>query len=336
MKRRHFLQQALGAAGSLVAMGTATGRTPAGAAPASRPLRYGYQLNIFGGVGIVLAATQAYRKFGLNVEAVGSGASLNLREALVTGQLDMLTMAAVPFVVLQSRDPRYVVLLTTIYGGGTQAIVVRADSTIRSVADLKGKKVASRLGTSADATFQQLVLPRFGLRPSDVQILNLDFPDHAAALAAGTVDAFVGAEPFVSLAEDAGIGRVITLLEPYDMAPSFLVASQAFVQSGRPELRTFLEAWVEAYSLIKSDKGAFVDAIWKFYQNQGYGIERRIAERIVDRADFSPAFRPGLAEYMASLASRLKASGSIEQVPDFRGVLRNEVVADIMKRRGLL
>ena len=336
MKRREFLGKAVAA--SAAGLGTLAIRvTPstAGAAP-SRPIRLGYQLNIFGGPAIVLAATQAYRKYGITVEAIGSGAGLNLREALITGQLHLLTTAAVPFTVLLSRDPRFVTPLTSIYGGGTQAVVVRRDSGIRSLADLKGKKVASRLGTSSDATFQQVALPSVGLRPADLQILNLDFPDHVSALAAGTVDAFVGAEPFVSLAEDAGIGTILTFLEPYDMAPSFLVTTPGWLDSGQPEVRAFFEAWVDAYSLVKTDKAAFVDAIWKFYQNQGYGIERRIAERIVSRADFSPVFRPGLDQYLVNLANRLKAAGSIEQVPDFRGVLRNEIVVDIMRRRGLL
>ncbi|MFF4340401.1 ABC transporter substrate-binding protein [Kitasatospora sp. NPDC001540] len=70
-------------------------------------------------------------------------------------------------------------------------------STARTVADLKGKKIAYTEGT----TFQPAVLNALenaGLKPGDVTLVKLNPPEIPAALAAGQVDAGTLTEPLVS------------------------------------------------------------------------------------------------------------------------------------------
>ena len=80
------------------------------------------------------------------------------------------------------------------------ALVVRADSTYTSVADLKGKKIAATKGT--DPYFFLLrSLAAHGLTGSDVEVVNLQHADGKTALERGDVDAWAGLDPFMAQSE---------------------------------------------------------------------------------------------------------------------------------------
>ena len=75
------------------------------------------------------------------------------------------------------------------------SIVVLKTSNIKSVQDLRGKKLASFPGPTA-VTFLKLVLEKFGLNPErDVDIKELEIGSHIAALQKGEVDALFTYEP---------------------------------------------------------------------------------------------------------------------------------------------
>jgi len=80
------------------------------------------------------------------------------------------------------------------------ALVVPAESTIKTVADLKGKKIAVTRGT--DPFFFLLrSLKEAGLSQSDVEIVNLQHADGRLALERGQVDAWSGLDPHMASAE---------------------------------------------------------------------------------------------------------------------------------------
>ncbi|VWC60351.1 sulfonate ABC transporter substrate-binding protein [Burkholderia lata] len=80
------------------------------------------------------------------------------------------------------------------------ALVVRKDSPIRSLADLKGKKIAATRGTDP-FLFTLRALHTVGLTRDDVEIVNLQHPDGRAALANGQVDAWAGLDPHMAAAQ---------------------------------------------------------------------------------------------------------------------------------------
>ena len=84
------------------------------------------------------------------------------------------------------------------------ALVVGKDSPLKSVKDLKGKKVAATRGT--DPWFFLLrSLAANGLQPTDVQLVDLQHPDGRVALERGQVDAWAGLDPHMAATQlDAG------------------------------------------------------------------------------------------------------------------------------------
>ncbi|HEF4756172.1 aliphatic sulfonate ABC transporter substrate-binding protein [Burkholderia multivorans] len=80
------------------------------------------------------------------------------------------------------------------------ALVVRKDSPIRSLADLKGKKIAATRGTDP-FLFTLRALHTVGLTRDDVELVNLQHPDGRTALANGQVDAWAGLDPHMAAAQ---------------------------------------------------------------------------------------------------------------------------------------
>jgi sulfonate transport system substrate-binding protein len=79
------------------------------------------------------------------------------------------------------------------------AVVVGRNSGVKSLADLKGRKVAVSPGTGAQFMLAQW-LEKSGLKYADIQPVNLSSADALAALDSGQVDAWAAYEPFISVA----------------------------------------------------------------------------------------------------------------------------------------
>jgi sulfonate transport system substrate-binding protein len=80
------------------------------------------------------------------------------------------------------------------------ALVVRKDSNIRTLADLKGKKVAATKGTDP-YLFLLRSLHTVGLRRQDIEHVPLQHADGRAALEQGRVDAWAGLDPMMAASE---------------------------------------------------------------------------------------------------------------------------------------
>ncbi|HEX8656877.1 MAG TPA: aliphatic sulfonate ABC transporter substrate-binding protein, partial [Hymenobacter sp.] len=80
------------------------------------------------------------------------------------------------------------------------ALVTGPKSGIRSVADLKGKRVAATRGTDP-YIFLLRALDQAGLSEKDIELIPLQHPDGRAALEKGDVDAWAGLDPHMAKAE---------------------------------------------------------------------------------------------------------------------------------------
>ncbi len=80
------------------------------------------------------------------------------------------------------------------------ALVVKANSPINTVPDLKSKKIAATRGTDP-FIFLLRALDKFGLSDKDVEIVPLQHADGKAALEKGDVDAWAGLDPLMAKSE---------------------------------------------------------------------------------------------------------------------------------------
>ncbi len=97
-------------------------------------------------------------------------------------------------------------------------LVVRPGSTVRSPADLKGRRIATRLGT--DGYFLALkTLRAHGVSPKEVEWVNLELPMQVAAIKAGDVEAAYTWDPFLSQVVSFG-GRVLARGNDFGLGPA--------------------------------------------------------------------------------------------------------------------
>lgn len=72
--------------------------------------------------------------------------------------------------------------------GNADEVIGRADKGVKTLADLKGKKIASASGTSAE-TILKLALAEAGLTEDDVEIVDMDASAIVTAMISGSIDA---------------------------------------------------------------------------------------------------------------------------------------------------
>ncbi|MGA5068604.1 ABC transporter substrate-binding protein [Streptomyces exfoliatus] len=132
-----------------------------------------------------------------------------LLEAVNAEAVDIGSVGNTPPVFAAGADSRITVVSATHGDSAGEAILVPTGSPVRSVRDLKGKKVAVAQGSSAH--FQLISsLGRAGLKLSDVQVTLLQPADALAAFSSGKVDSWAVWDPYTSQVLLSGKGRVLT------------------------------------------------------------------------------------------------------------------------------
>jgi NitT/TauT family transport system substrate-binding protein len=99
-------------------------------------------------------------------------------------------------------------------------IVVGKNSRIRSLNDLKGKKMAIPSPYSNQNFVVHKLMEDYGMKPDDITFVVLPPPDMPTSLAAGAIDAYFVGEPFCAKAELDGIGRILYYAR--DIWPNFI------------------------------------------------------------------------------------------------------------------
>jgi NitT/TauT family transport system substrate-binding protein len=171
---------------------------------------------------------------------------------------------------------------------GNDAVVAR--SGIQSVADLKGKTVATELG-AVDHFMLLMALQRAGLSQNDISFVNMSVNDAAPAFIAGRLDAVAVWQPFISQIQRTGQGRVLfDSRELPGLIPDLLVARSDLLQQQPAQLQAILRAWYRSLEFIQRSP------------DQAYAIMARHAETDLDEyRDFAGGTR------LFSLADNLEA-----------------------------
>lgn len=132
-----------------------------------------------------------------------------LLEALDAGAIHIGGVGNTPPLFAAAGNSKLRAIQAATYGGTGDAIVVPKNSDIKSVSDLKGKKIAVAQGSSANYNLLAQ-LDEAGVDYQDVETQNLQPSDALAAFDAGHVDAWAIWEPYTSQAEHDADARVLT------------------------------------------------------------------------------------------------------------------------------
>lgn len=141
----------------------------------------------------------------------GAGPATN--ELYANGLVDFSLLGDLPSIIGHSGGLKTKVLAATAIRGNTY-IFVPASSSIQSVKELRGKKVAIFKGTNIQLSANK-ILEKFGLKESDIRAINMDTATAKAAMATGDIDAAFGWTDYLSL-RDQGLARLLYATDSSD------------------------------------------------------------------------------------------------------------------------
>jgi sulfonate transport system substrate-binding protein len=217
---------------------------------------------------------------------------LPLLEALNLDNLDVSADVAdtVP-VFAQAAGAQLTFLAQEAPSPSAQAILVRADSPLKSVADLKGKKIG--FAKAAGAHYLLIAaLDKAGLSFKDIEPAYLTPADGRAAFERGAVDAWVVWDPFLSAAQRQSKLRVLADGTGIASYQRYYLAGTPFAKA-RPDVLGLLYAELEKTGKwVKQnpkDAAALLAPVW--------GLDAAIIEQANGRRSY--AVRPAVAEGLA-------------------------------------
>jgi sulfonate transport system substrate-binding protein len=180
-------------------------------------------------------------------------------EAASGGSVDVGGVGDAPPVFAASGGESIIIVGARSTAGGDQdAVVVPKGSSITTVSDLRGKKIA--YGSGSSANYQLLtVLKSAGLTTKDVTLVNLQPADALAAFNSGSVDAWDIWPPYVQQVQADG-AKVIATGGSYGSPYSFQVASKSAVASKAAALKIYLETLNKAYVWAATHSSAWATA----------------------------------------------------------------------------
>jgi len=124
------------------------------------------------------------------------------------------------------------------------ALVVRKDSTLQTVADLKGKKIAATKGTDP-YLFTLRALQQAHLTKDDVELLHLQHPDGRIALEKGDVDAWAGLDPHMAASEIQAGARLLYRNKDFN-SYGVVSVTETYAEEHPETIKTVLSAYEKA------------------------------------------------------------------------------------------
>jgi len=204
-----------------------------------------------------------YRDEGLDVELILMSAPIASR-ALLSGDVDVATVGGAGLPPVLSGAPLRFIFTT--YNRPMFWLFGKAE--IRSVKELKGKRVGvSGIGSGPDSLLRE-ALRRNALEGRDVAILSLGvMPTIYSGLQSGVVDAAMLSPPFTFRAEEDGFRELIAFPKQdlVEMQGSILI-KESFLQSDPATLEKFIRATYKGFLYIKQNRSGAIPILGRYLQ----------------------------------------------------------------------
>jgi NitT/TauT family transport system substrate-binding protein len=181
---------------------------------------------------------------GLKVELIPFNSGSAIIDALLAGRIDANCGSAMTghWFAAQTAPDRFKIFLsygtTSAKDDNSFVVVVKEDSPIKDLKDLKGKRVGHFPGPTSMELARAVI--RTQINPEEVIFTQVPPPNIVPALAAGQIDAFFSPEPMGMLAVSKGVGRYLkksplTLLKLKRGIPGMAFSFSAKFLEERPE-----------------------------------------------------------------------------------------------------
>lgn len=276
---------------------------------------------------LVIAQEEGFfARHGVPVEIVVYDAYTTAYTDFASGKVDGSEMVLGDLLLLLDKHDSTVVMVTDSSEGGDQVV---ATNDIRSVADLKGKRIGVKLGTYGEL-FVRKMLEANGLTTADVTLINTN-PEAVPEVFPAQIDAGHSFEPFTSQAADKGGHVVFTSAETPGLIPNVFAFTTKVVKERPDDIRAFVAAWFEAVDWMNAHPDEVPAVV-----AQGTGLKPEDiwmdgGDRVFTLADSRAALTRG-TDYQSlyftgdEYVKFLTGSGSLSTAPDLEKLIDTEFV----------
>ena len=298
---------------SLVVLAVAALSAPAGAA---ETLRVGKAVPFawtFTPVEVAIETGQ-FAKQGLTLEPSAFGGDARLQQALAADGIDIGIGSGPGMAFMAKGAP--VKGVAAMCGIPTNiAVVVNYNSSIKSVDDLKGK----RIGVTTAGSLTDWIGKRIGVLkgwgPSGIDIVAIGGMEPArAAMKTNQIDGYISALESGYALEEAKEWRVLTTATPFvDRFITHVIFAREEVIEKRPQtIRAFLQAWFNTIAFVKANKAKTVEITAKVLNLSPAVIDRVYDEQVGIFSD-DGVFDP---KAVAALKQSFIEMGLLKEIPD--------------------
>ncbi|MBF0496818.1 MAG: ABC transporter substrate-binding protein [Deltaproteobacteria bacterium] len=235
-----------------------------------------------------------FKQNGLDVELEMFETAQPLMDALCGGKLDVAGYTAFPIIfsaqLRSQKELYYTTLLMEDDAHPLSRFVVRKDSPIQTLSDLKGKNIGI-LPTFAYKVWFELILKKNGIQPDEVTIQQVAPAMTPVALESKTVEAVFTIDPAVTTCIQKGIGR---LLFPGALVPQYMWSpfpfatfnmTREFVDKNPETARKLVKSLDEAIDFINANQPEAKRIMAKFLPE----VQRPFVEHYPDAAFLTSA-----------------------------------------------
>lgn len=294
-----------------------------------RKVRVGY-LNVMDDAQAMLANEGGfYKKHGLDVTMQMFNSGTDLIKAIVGGQLDAGVLGFTNALTWLDKGADI-----KIVGGaqmGYHSMLVRKDSGIQSLADLKGKSVASQQqGSTADIVLNGVVWKKAGITKNDVQMQYVSPSVAIQSLAAGKVDAAFVFEPYDSIARlTTPVEQIYEIGKEWPFPCMVVITSGKMIKENKEAVYALLDAQKEAIEMLEEKPAEAAKLITKYFikeaeleTSDGKKIAAtKVIEESIKSQTFNWEITPEQVEKMQEIAKMMVEQGILKKEIDVKKAL---------------
>ncbi len=263
---------------------------------------------------------------GTNVNLIQFDSGADVNRAFASGSIDIGAIGTSPASIGISNNLGFEVFWYEDVIGTAESLVAREGTGITSIADLKGKKVATPFASTAHYSLQN-ALELNGVNAAEVELYDMQPDDIFAAWGRGDIDAAYVWDPVLSKLLASGGSRITSsaeLAEKGIVTADLAVINKEFAEK-YPEIATnYIKAQIYAVNLFYSDRdralSEIADAIdisMEDAKTQADGFIYPTGKDQLTEAYFGEDGESGnIAQTLKQAADFLVGQGSIEFAPD--------------------
>ncbi|QYR21665.1 ABC transporter substrate-binding protein [Paenibacillus sp. sptzw28] len=202
-----------------------------------------------------------FKKHGVNVELKWFPVYSDSLQALSTGKVDANSQTLSDTLAPASKGIGLKAVLVNDNSFGGDAIVSKQE--FQSIKDLKGKTVATELGT-VDHLLLLTALDKNGMKESDINYVNMTVNDAGPAFISGKTDASVLWEPFQTKAVKEGKGKILfSSKDTPGLIPDLLVFRDDVIKNRPDDVQKIVDAWFDALDYFKTHQDEAIQLMAK-------------------------------------------------------------------------